>query len=103
MKLSAVCEQPFTLPSPPLGERVAQGWRGRAEPYPELGEGGRRTLGGSRASHPVSCYFATGLADPQRMKPDIVAPAKAGVQGPVTEPMAPGFPLPAGMTASVSF
>jgi sulfur-carrier protein len=22
-----------------LGERVAQGWRGRAEPYPELGEG----------------------------------------------------------------
>src|SRR5215469_5939291 len=30
------------VPSPPAkrGERVAQGWRGKAEPYPELGEGG---------------------------------------------------------------
>ena len=30
---------PLTLPSPPAGERVAQGWRGNAEPYPKLGEG----------------------------------------------------------------
>src|SRR5437762_1829335 len=30
---------PLTLPSPPVGERVEQGWRGAAEPYPELGEG----------------------------------------------------------------
>jgi hypothetical protein len=30
---------PLTLPSPPVGERDAQGWRGAAEPYPELGEG----------------------------------------------------------------
>src|SRR5215831_20092331 len=29
-----------SVPSPPArGERVAQGWRGKAEPYPELGEG----------------------------------------------------------------
>src|SRR4051812_7913808 len=32
---------PLTLPSPQVGERVAQGWRGEAEPYPELGEGER--------------------------------------------------------------
>jgi hypothetical protein len=32
---------PLTLPSPPLGERVAEGQRGEAEPYPELGEGDR--------------------------------------------------------------
>jgi hypothetical protein len=25
---------------PPRGERVEKGWRGEAEPYPELGEGG---------------------------------------------------------------
>lgn len=44
------------------------------------------------------------------MKRDIVAPAKAGVQGPATEHTAPGFPLSAGMTvwareqtSSVSF
>src|SRR5262249_18000158 len=30
---------PLTLPSPPVGERVAQGWRGGAETYPELSEG----------------------------------------------------------------
>jgi hypothetical protein len=30
---------PLTLPSPPVGERVAKGWRGAAEPYPQLGEG----------------------------------------------------------------
>src|SRR5262249_46845345 len=31
-----------TVPSPPAkrGERAAQGWRGVAAPYPELGEGG---------------------------------------------------------------
>jgi len=32
--------KPTSIPSPPArGERVAQGWRGEAEPYPELGEG----------------------------------------------------------------
>jgi hypothetical protein len=32
---------PLTLPSPPQGgERVEKGWRGEAEPHPELGEGG---------------------------------------------------------------
>ena len=30
---------PLTLPSLRLGERVAKGWRGGAEPYPQLGEG----------------------------------------------------------------
>jgi len=30
---------PLTLPSPLKGERVEKGWRGEAEPYPELGEG----------------------------------------------------------------
>jgi hypothetical protein len=33
---------PLTLPSPPVGERVAQGRRGAAEPYSELGEGVRQ-------------------------------------------------------------
>jgi hypothetical protein len=32
--------RPLTFTSPPfLGERVAKGWRGKAEPYPKLGEG----------------------------------------------------------------
>ena len=33
--------KPTPFPSPPAkrGERVAKGWRGKAEPYPELGEG----------------------------------------------------------------
>jgi hypothetical protein len=34
MKQGSVRERPLTLPSPPMGE----GWRGGAEPYPELGE-----------------------------------------------------------------
>jgi uncharacterized protein YceH (UPF0502 family) len=38
-------QPPLTLPSP--RERVEKGWRGAAEPYPELGEGvqsGRKLL-----------------------------------------------------------
>ncbi len=30
---------PLTLPSPPVGERVAKGGCGAAAPYPKLGEG----------------------------------------------------------------
>jgi hypothetical protein len=51
-----------TVPSPPVrGERVAKGWRGKAEPYPELGEGAAAaravadtssTEGSVRAVHP---------------------------------------------------
>jgi hypothetical protein len=38
----AAASSPYPVPSPPAsrGERDAQGWRGGAEPYPELGEGG---------------------------------------------------------------
>ena len=37
--MSLILRARLTLPSPPVGERVALGWRGAAEPYSELGEG----------------------------------------------------------------
>src|SRR6266851_7874009 len=50
---------PLTLPPPPVGERVAQGRRGAAEPYPELGEGERRS---ERSPHPaLSPQWGRGL------------------------------------------
>jgi len=33
-------QPPSPFPLLPRGERVEKGWRGEAEPYPELGEGG---------------------------------------------------------------
>ncbi len=38
-------QPPSPLPLPPRGERVEKGWRGRAEAYPELGEGGANRSG----------------------------------------------------------
>src|ERR1700730_17821196 len=38
-------QPPLPLPLPPSGERVEKGWRGQAEAYPELGEGGANRSG----------------------------------------------------------
>src|SRR5579862_1097332 len=38
-RLRCYCARWIYCAKPPMGERVAQGWRGVAEPYPELGEG----------------------------------------------------------------
>src|SRR5713226_1488485 len=53
---------PLTLPSPPMGERVAQGRRGAAEPYPELGEGVRQRKKG-RLRPPFPITSRKGAAD----------------------------------------
>ena len=42
--------------SPPLGERVAQGWRGEAEPYPKLGEGERARYSSTPLSRTTAVY-----------------------------------------------
>ncbi len=38
-------QPPSPFPLPPRGERVEKGWRGQAEPCPELGEGGATRSG----------------------------------------------------------
>jgi len=59
---------PLTLPSPPVGERVAKGRRGGAEPYPKLGEGdstapviardGSTNFAGVRLTHAERVLYA---------------------------------------------
>jgi 3-phenylpropionate/cinnamic acid dioxygenase small subunit len=67
--LSALCEYPLTPAlSPqaaPRGERVEKGWRGEAEPYPELGEGGAaRSEIAVRGGDPVKTKRAREAARP---------------------------------------